>query len=71
MQEHHGAVLEAALAGDSQRVTIADLAHRLDRPEVQVWESLEWLAANNRAAYIRHSPATVSVRRMSVAGRPR
>jgi len=72
VQVFHAAVLDAALGGDRHaQVRIAALAHRLNRPEVQVWESLEWCAANGLAAYVRHSGATVSVRRVSVAGRPR
>jgi hypothetical protein len=68
VQAFHVAVLDAALAGDRQRVRIADLAHRLDRPEDAIWESLEWCAANNRAAYVRHDRATVSVSRAGLAG---
>ena len=43
VQAYHAAVLDAALNGDRHaQVRIADLAHRLDRPEEAVWESLEW-----------------------------
>ena len=72
VQAYHAAVLDAALNGDRHaQVRIADLAHRLDRPEEAVWESLEWLAVQGRAEYVRHSRSVVSVSRVSVAGRPR
>jgi len=72
VQAYHAAVLDAALNGDRHaQVRIADLAHRLNRPEDQVWDSLEWCSAQGRAEYVRLDRATVSVRRVSVAGRPR
>jgi hypothetical protein len=72
VQAYHAAVLDAALNGDRQaQVRIADLAHRLDRLEEAIWESLEWCSAQGRAAYIRHDRATVSVRRVGLAGRHR
>ncbi len=68
--DYHEAALAAMLPRGEREAQVrpADVAARLDRTETEIWESIEWLASNGRAAYVYGDPSLVTVIRRKGRG---